>query len=63
MMTTEESPVHRGVLGVNVRGKNLKDARKQLTEAAQAFLDETARTSSGGWIVTAVSREKTRLEI
>ncbi len=50
--------------GVTVHGKNLKDARKQLTEAAQTFLDENRedilrRMDSDGQ----VTREKMLLEI
>jgi predicted RNase H-like HicB family nuclease len=50
--------------GISVRGKNLKEARKQLKEAAQAFLDENRddilrRMDSDG----PVTREKMLLEI
>ncbi|MEA2238168.1 MAG: hypothetical protein QOC81_2892 [Thermoanaerobaculia bacterium] len=50
--------------GVTVRGKNLKDARKQLKEAAQTFLDENRedilrRMDCDGH----VTREKMLLEI
>lgn len=50
--------------GVTVRGKNLRDARKQLKEPAQAFLDENRddilrRMDSDG----TVTRVKMLLEI
>jgi len=50
--------------GVNVRGKKLKDARNQLKEAAQTFIDENRddilrRMDSDG----PVTREKMLLEI
>ena len=50
--------------GVSVHGKNLNDARKQLKEAAQAFIDENRddilrRMDSDG----PVTRERMLLEI
>jgi len=50
--------------GVTVHGKNMKEARKQLTEAAQTFIDENRedilrRMDCDGQ----VTREKMLLEI
>jgi len=65
MMTTAEvTGFIEEFWGICIRGKNLKETRKQLNEAAQAFLDENRddilrRMDSDG----PVTREKMLLEI